>query len=131
VAGVAEEVEKYSHSLSPSSNRFQKKQYAKIDIVKTEKKGFGVRALEDMPAFVPFPFLCPLPLIYLPRAHSDTFVYEYLGEVIGPQPFARKMKEYANEGIKHFYFMALDKDVVRLLSSPPLSSPALLLPMNH
>lgn len=44
-------------------------------------------------------------------------MYEYVGEVIGPQPFQRKMKEYANEGIKHFYFMALDRDVVRLLSS--------------
>lgn len=44
---------------------------------------------------------------------SETFVYEYVGEVIGPAPFARKMKEYANEGIKHFYFMALDKEVVR------------------
>ncbi|GAA5869520.1 hypothetical protein JCM8547_001513 [Rhodosporidiobolus lusitaniae] len=73
------------------NQRFQKKQYAKIDIVKTEKKGFGVRALEDMAA--------------------DTFVYEYIGEVIGPTPFARKMKEYANEGIKHFYFMALDREV--------------------
>lgn len=40
-------------------------------------------------------------------------MYEYVGEVIGPTPFQRKMKEYANEGIKHFYFMALDKDVVR------------------
>lgn len=40
-------------------------------------------------------------------------MYEYVGEVIGPAPFARKMKEYANEGIKHFYFMALDKEVVR------------------
>ncbi|GAA5985214.1 hypothetical protein JCM11641_003634 [Rhodosporidiobolus odoratus] len=73
------------------NQRFQKKQYAPITIVQTEKKGFGVRAEEDMPA--------------------DTFVYEYLGEVIGPQPFQRKMKEYATEGIKHFYFMALDKDV--------------------
>ncbi|GAA5888479.1 hypothetical protein JCM6882_008636 [Rhodosporidiobolus microsporus] len=73
------------------NQRFQKKQYAPIDIVKTEKKGFGVRAGADLAA--------------------DTFVYEYLGEVIGPGPFARKMKEYANEGIKHFYFMALDKEV--------------------
>lgn len=44
---------------------------------------------------------------------SDTFVYEYVGEVIGPTVFARKMKEYHSEGIRHFYFMALEKDVVR------------------
>lgn len=43
---------------------------------------------------------------------SDLFVYEYLGEVIGPTVFARKMKEYASEGVKHFYFMALEKEVV-------------------
>lgn len=32
--------------------RFQKKEYAGIDIVKTEKKGFGVRARHDMIACV-------------------------------------------------------------------------------
>ncbi|KWU43791.1 hypothetical protein RHOSPDRAFT_9432, partial [Rhodotorula sp. JG-1b] len=73
------------------NQRFQKRQYAPIEIVKTEKKGFGVRAGADI--------------------RAETFVYEYVGEVIGPAPFARKMKEYANEGIKHFYFMALDKEV--------------------
>ncbi|GAA5930868.1 uncharacterized protein JCM15063_002482 [Sporobolomyces koalae] len=73
------------------NQRFQNREYAPIEIVKTEKKGFGVRAMTDMTA--------------------DTFVYEYVGEVIGPAPFARKMKDYAQEGIKHFYFMALDKEV--------------------
>ena len=28
--------------------RFQRQEYAKIDIVQTEKKGFGLRAAEDM-----------------------------------------------------------------------------------
>ncbi|GAA6060898.1 hypothetical protein JCM10212_000181 [Sporobolomyces blumeae] len=73
------------------NQRFQKKQYAPIEVVQTEKKGFGVRASENISA--------------------DTFIYEYVGEVIGPTPFAKKMKDYANEGIKHFYFMALDKEV--------------------
>ncbi|GAA5985084.1 hypothetical protein JCM5350_000836 [Sporobolomyces pararoseus] len=73
------------------NQRFQNREYAPIEIVQTEKKGFGVRASKDLSA--------------------DTFVYEYVGEVIGPAPFARKMKEYAQEGIKHFYFMALDKEV--------------------
>ncbi|GAA6055843.1 hypothetical protein JCM3770_004787 [Rhodotorula araucariae] len=73
------------------NQRFQKRQYAPIEIVQTEKKGFGVRAEADIPA--------------------DAFIYEYVGEVIGPKPFEVKMKAYANEGIKHFYFMALDKDV--------------------
>ncbi|TNY24055.1 histone-lysine N-methyltransferase, H3 lysine-36 specific [Rhodotorula diobovata] len=73
------------------NQRFQKRQYAPISVVKTEKKGFGVRAEADLPA--------------------DSFIYEYVGEVIGPKPFEVKMKAYANEGIKHFYFMALDRDV--------------------
>lgn len=50
-------------------------------------------------------------------------MYEYVGEVIGPVVFARKMKEYAADGIRHFYFMALDKEVVRLfllLPAPPV-----------
>lgn len=40
-------------------------------------------------------------------------MYEYVGEVIGPTAFSKKMKDYAASGIKHFYFMALDRDVVR------------------
>ena len=31
---------------------FQRREYAKIDIVKTEKKGYGLRAAEDMPRYV-------------------------------------------------------------------------------
>ncbi|GAA5839208.1 hypothetical protein JCM9279_002627 [Rhodotorula babjevae] len=73
------------------NQRFQNREYAPIEVVKTEKKGFGVRAEVDIPA--------------------DAFVYEYVGEVIGPKPFEAKMKAYGNEGIKHFYFMALDRDV--------------------
>nr|CRX79216.1 hypothetical protein ls5931a1_00049 [Leucosporidium scottii] len=73
------------------NQRFQRKQYAKIDIVKTEKKGYGVRTSEDLPA--------------------DTFVYEYVGEVIGPTAFTKRMKDYAAGGIRHFYFMALDREV--------------------
>lgn len=43
----------------------------------------------------------------------DEFVYEYVGDVIGPTQFAKRMKDYHKEGIVHFYFMALDKEVVR------------------
>ncbi|KAM0746946.1 hypothetical protein T439DRAFT_102783 [Meredithblackwellia eburnea MCA 4105] len=73
------------------NQRFQKKQYAPIEVVRTERKGYGVRAKEDLTA--------------------ETFIYEYVGEVIGPTVFARKMKEYAEGGIRHFYFMALDKEI--------------------
>lgn len=32
------------------NQRFKKRQYAPIEIVQTEKKGFGMRAKEDIPA---------------------------------------------------------------------------------
>lgn len=35
--------------------RFQRKQYAPIDIVLTEKKGFGLRAAENLSRFVLLP----------------------------------------------------------------------------
>ena len=33
-------------------NRFSRKQYADIEIVQTEKKGFGIRAGSDLSAYV-------------------------------------------------------------------------------
>ncbi|KAF9526023.1 hypothetical protein CPB83DRAFT_771030 [Crepidotus variabilis] len=72
------------------NQRFQNKQHANIDIVLTEKKGYGLRAEEDFP--------------------KDTFIYEYVGDVVNPSSFKRRMREYAEEGIRHFYFMMLQKD---------------------
>ena len=39
----------HPHSVA----RFQRKQYAPIDIVLTEKKGFGLRATENLTRFAP------------------------------------------------------------------------------
>nr|GAT56044.1 histone methyltransferase [Mycena chlorophos] len=72
------------------NQRFQRKQYASIDIVQTEKKGFGLRAEADIP--------------------KDGFIYEYVGEVVNPNSFKKRMRDYADEGIEHFYFMMLQKD---------------------
>ncbi|KAI9454239.1 hypothetical protein BJY52DRAFT_1122891 [Lactarius psammicola] len=72
------------------NQRFQRWEYAKIDIVKTEKKGYGLRAAQDMP--------------------RDTFIYEYVGDVVSNPSFIKRMRDYAEEGIKHFYFMMLQKD---------------------
>lgn len=33
-----------------SNKHFQKHEYAKCDVFKTEKKGFGLRTLDDLPA---------------------------------------------------------------------------------
>ncbi|SJL11215.1 related to Histone-lysine N-methyltransferase, H3 lysine-36 specific [Armillaria ostoyae] len=72
------------------NRRFQNKEYASIEIVKTEMKGYGLRAEEDL--------------------SKDTFIYEYIGDVVNNQSFKKRMRDYASEGIEHFYFMMLQKD---------------------
>ncbi|KAJ9666107.1 histone methyltransferase set2 [Coniosporium apollinis] len=71
------------------NQRFQLKQYANVTVIKTEKKGYGLRANTDL------------------RAHD--FIFEYIGEVINEGAFRRRMHQYDEEGIKHFYFMSLSK----------------------
>ncbi|USP80453.1 uncharacterized protein yc1106_07727 [Curvularia clavata] len=71
------------------NQRFQRKQYADVSVIKTEKKGFGLRANKDMA--------------------PGEFVFEYIGEVIDERTFRRRMGQYDEEGIKHFYFMSLTK----------------------
>lgn len=58
-------------------------------VVKTEKKGYGLRADSDL--------------------QPNDFIYEYVGEVINEPTFRRRMLQYDEEGIKHFYFMSLSK----------------------
>ena len=69
--------------------RFQNKQWANVSVIQTEKKGFGLRANVNL------------------KAHE--FIFEYIGEVIGEAAFRKRMVQYDEEGIKHFYFMSLTK----------------------
>ncbi|KAF2471336.1 SET domain-containing protein [Lindgomyces ingoldianus] len=71
------------------NQRFQRKQYADVTVIKTDKKGYGLRANADM--------------------KPGDFVFEYIGEVINEANFRRRMIQYDEEGIKHFYFMSLTK----------------------
>ena len=71
------------------NQRFQRKQYANVSVIKTEKKGFGLRANADL--------------------QSGDFIFEYIGEVINEPTFRQRMIRYDKEGIKHFYFMSLTK----------------------
>ncbi|KAF7978203.1 hypothetical protein HWV62_1426 [Athelia sp. TMB] len=73
--------------------QFQQKQYAPIDVVLTEKKGYGIRAADDI--------------------RKDDMIYEYIGDVVSHASFMKRMREYAEEGIKHFYFMMLQREEVR------------------
>ena len=71
------------------NQRFQRQQFASVAVIKTEKKGYGLRADTDL--------------------HPNDFIFEYIGEVIGEGQFRRRMVQYDEEGIKHFYFMSLTK----------------------
>lgn len=71
------------------NQRFQRQEYAHVTVIQTEKKGYGLRAETDL------------------RPHD--FIFEYIGEVIHEGQFRRRTDQYAEEGIKHFYFMSLSK----------------------
>jgi [histone H3]-lysine36 N-trimethyltransferase len=71
------------------NQRFQRKQYADVSVITTEKKGFGLRTDKELQA--------------------NDFIFEYLGEVINEATFRRRMLQYDENGIKHFYFMSLTK----------------------
>ena len=89
--------------------RFQRRDYAKIEIVETEKKGYGLRATADMSRCVAVRYRhFPTP----DMGCRDTLIYEYVGDVVSNPTFIKRMREYAEEGIEHFYFMMLQKDEV-------------------
>lgn len=69
------------------NQRFQKHQYAPIEVFDADKKGYGVRARAPL--------------------KEGAFVYEYIGEVIGEDEFRQRMVLYDESKIKHFYFMML------------------------
>ncbi|NXO48242.1 SETD2 methyltransferase, partial [Aramus guarauna] len=75
-----------------SNRRFQKKQHADVEVILTEKKGWGLRAARDLP--------------------SNTFVLEYCGEVLDHKEFKARVKEYARNKNIHYYFMALKNDEI-------------------
>lgn len=71
------------------NRRFQERAYADVSVIKTDKKGYGLRTNKDL------------------KPHQ--LIYEYIGEVIGESKFRSRMSQYDEEGIKHFYFMSLSK----------------------
>ena len=69
------------------NQRFQRRQYADINVFLTKQKGYGVRAQTNLEA--------------------NTFIYEYIGEVIDEEEFRERMIQYDERHFKHFYFMML------------------------
>ncbi|KAK6457180.1 uncharacterized protein RJT20DRAFT_117255 [Scheffersomyces xylosifermentans] len=72
------------------NQRFQKKQYASVSVIQTELKGYGLRADKTI--------------------SENSFIYEYIGEVIDEETFRKRMIEYDAKNFKHFYFMMLKND---------------------
>lgn len=73
------------------NQRFQRRQYAKVHVIQTEKKGYGLVASADIA--------------------EAAFVYEYIGEVIDEEAFRKRMADYDARNLTHFYFMMLTKDL--------------------
>eukprot|EP00158_Paraphelidium_tribonemae_P008965 Partr_v1_DN28736_c0_g2_i4_m62490 putative SET domain containing 2 len=74
------------------NRRFQKREYAPVDIFLTAEKGYGLKAKQDIA--------------------KGQFVIEYVGEVVDSVSFKKRTKLYEAEGIKHMYFMSLKSDQV-------------------
>ena len=74
------------------NQRIQKSDFKPIEVFKTEKKGWGVRSLEDIPA--------------------ETFVIEYSGDVVDKSQFLERVQEYDSAGSRHYYFMNLTNNII-------------------
>lgn len=75
------------------NQRFQRREYADVSIFLTRDKGYGMRANVDIPA--------------------NTFVIEYMGEIVDNEEYKVRKQNYDSEGIKHFYFMMIqDNEII-------------------
>ncbi|KAG6542664.1 hypothetical protein Mapa_015899 [Marchantia paleacea] len=75
-----------------SNQQFQKRMYAPVATFRCGKKGFGLKVLK-----------------YTPK---DSFLIEYVGEVLDVGAFEERQQDYARNGQKHFYFMTLSSTEV-------------------
>ncbi|XP_058795844.1 probable histone-lysine N-methyltransferase CG1716 isoform X2 [Phymastichus coffea] len=75
-----------------TNRRFQNCNYAKCEVFRTEKKGFGLRAITDL--------------------NAGEFIMEYVGEVVDSRGFRKRAKEYSKDKNRHYYFMALKSDQI-------------------
>lgn len=74
------------------NQRFQKRQYPKNKLIHTRDRGFGLQAAEPIA--------------------TDTFVHEYVGEIITHAENQARLKRYAKEGAKNYYLLTLDDEYV-------------------
>lgn len=69
------------------NRRFQKRQYAKVKVIETPGKGFGLFTCEDL--------------------KPGTLVMEYVGEIVNQDQMNERARKYSAQGQPHFYFMTL------------------------
>jgi [histone H3]-lysine36 N-trimethyltransferase len=74
------------------NQQFQRYNYSPCSVFETANKGFGIRADEDIPA--------------------ETFLIEYVGEVLDNKQFEKRAKKYSENKNEHFYFMALKTNAI-------------------
>ncbi|XP_031552066.1 histone-lysine N-methyltransferase SETD2-like [Actinia tenebrosa] len=75
-----------------TNKRFQQGCKVKIEVLKTEKKGWGLKTLEDL--------------------EENQFVMEYCGEVMNYRDFMKRAEQYDRQKRKHYYFMTLRADEI-------------------
>jgi SET domain-containing protein len=75
-----------------TNKKFQKSQFAPVEVFKTEKKGLGLRAAANIP--------------------YGEFILEYVGEVLDHEEFDVRADDYSNDKNRHYYFMSLRADAI-------------------
>lgn len=73
------------------NRKLQKREYAEVRVVKTHTRGFGAISVKDIP--------------------EDTFIIEYVGELIDSTEFQRRMKQKIKNKEKEFYFLTIEGDL--------------------
>jgi hypothetical protein len=74
------------------NQRLQRKQYSKIQIIKTEDRGYGAIAKEDIPA--------------------GNLIIEYCGEIIDEDTRNLRLLEMQEIGDTNYYFFSIDSNTV-------------------
>lgn len=74
-----------------TNKNFKRQVRAPIEPFLTELKGWGVRALQELKV--------------------NSFLIEYVGEVIDIKEFKRRCEKYSAQNNQHFYFMSLQNDL--------------------
>lgn len=73
------------------NQRFEKRIYSNVKVTLTESKGWGLVALEDIAA--------------------NTFIIEYVGEVINGEEFDKRFKRMKQNKEELFYFLELEQNL--------------------